>query len=124
MIGWSGRRPPSPSEGPVSSTAIAFAPAAVSLSAKVCPVSSSRRQIGAPAYSIADFAEGYSLAQVLTEAGLGFIGLTFWKSATAEMRDYGIDAYLSDLNVAIDADEAGCGAELFAVPSPGHGHQR
>ena len=52
--------------------------------------------------SIADFAEGYSLAQVLTEAGLGFIGLTFWKSATAEMRDYGIDAYLSDLNVAID----------------------
>ena len=30
------------------------------------------------------------------------IALTFWKWATAEMRDYGIDAYLSDLNVAID----------------------
>ena len=28
--------------------------------------------------------------------------MTFWESATAEMRDYGIDAYLSDLNVAID----------------------
>jgi poly(3-hydroxyalkanoate) synthetase len=28
--------------------------------------------------------------------------LTYSKSATAEMRDYGIDVYLSDLNVAID----------------------
>jgi poly(3-hydroxyalkanoate) synthetase len=52
--------------------------------------------------SIADFAEGNSLAQVLVEAAPGLIALTFWKSATAEMRDYGIDAYLSDLNVAID----------------------
>ena len=52
--------------------------------------------------SIADFAPGHSLAQVLAEAGLGLIALTFWKSATAEMRDYGIDAYLGDLNVAID----------------------
>src|SRR5208337_2044657 len=52
--------------------------------------------------SIADFADGHSLAQILAEAGSGFIALTFWKSATAEMRDYGIDAYLSDLNVAID----------------------
>jgi poly(3-hydroxyalkanoate) synthetase len=52
--------------------------------------------------SIADFAEGNSLAQVLAQAGPGFIALTFWKSATAEMRGYGIDAYLGDLNVAID----------------------
>ena len=52
--------------------------------------------------SIADFAHGHSLAQILTEAGSGSIALTFWKSATAEMRGYGIDAYLSDLNVAID----------------------
>jgi alpha/beta hydrolase family protein len=52
--------------------------------------------------SIADFAEGHSLAQILGEAGLGLIALTFWKSATHEMRDYGIDVYLSDLNVAID----------------------
>ena len=52
--------------------------------------------------AIADFADGHSLAQILDEAGLGPIALTFWKSATDEMREYGIDAYLSDLNVAVD----------------------
>ena len=52
--------------------------------------------------SIADFAPGHSLAQTLAEADAGSVALTFWKSATAEMRDYGIDNYLSDLNVAID----------------------
>ncbi|MBV9288022.1 MAG: alpha/beta fold hydrolase, partial [Hyphomicrobiales bacterium] len=51
--------------------------------------------------AIADFAEGHSLAEALAE-GAGPLALTFWKSATAEMRDYGIDAYLSDLNVAVD----------------------
>ena len=30
------------------------------------------------------------------------MALTYWKSATPEMRDYGIDAYLSDLNIAVD----------------------
>jgi poly(3-hydroxyalkanoate) synthetase len=52
--------------------------------------------------SIADFAEGHSLARVLADGGAGLIALTSWKSATGEMRSYGIDAYLSDLNVAID----------------------
>jgi poly(3-hydroxyalkanoate) synthetase len=52
--------------------------------------------------SIADFADGYSLAQVLVEGGSDCLALTYWKSATAEMRDWGIDAYLSDLNVAVD----------------------
>jgi len=52
--------------------------------------------------SIADFAPGHSLAQTLAEVYAGPVALTFWKSATAAMRDYGIDAYLSDLNVAID----------------------
>jgi poly(3-hydroxyalkanoate) synthetase len=52
--------------------------------------------------AIADFAEGHSLAGVLTEEGAGPLALTFWKSATVQMRDYGIDAYLSDLNVAVD----------------------
>jgi len=52
--------------------------------------------------SIADFAPGHSLAQTLAEADASSVALTFWKSATAEMRDYGIDAYLGDLNVAID----------------------
>ena len=52
--------------------------------------------------SIADFADRHSLAQVLVEGGSDCVALTYWKSATAEMRDYGIDAYLADLNVAID----------------------
>jgi poly(3-hydroxyalkanoate) synthetase len=52
--------------------------------------------------SIADFALEHSVAQILSEARPGFIALTFWKSATVAMRNYGIDAYLSDLNVAID----------------------
>ncbi|HVP99768.1 MAG TPA: alpha/beta fold hydrolase [Roseiarcus sp.] len=52
--------------------------------------------------SIADLARGHSIAQTLAGAGSGYIALTFWKSATVEMRDYGIDAYLSDLNVAVD----------------------
>jgi poly(3-hydroxyalkanoate) synthetase len=52
--------------------------------------------------SIADFAEGHSLARVLVDGGPGVIALTSWKSASAEMRGCGIDAYLSDLNVAID----------------------
>lgn len=46
--------------------------------------------------SIADLAPGHSLAQALAEADSGSIALTFWKSATADMRDYGIDAYLGD----------------------------
>jgi poly(3-hydroxyalkanoate) synthetase len=52
--------------------------------------------------SIADFAEGHSLAQALAGSGSGPLALTYWKSATADMRDYGIDAYLGDLNVAVD----------------------
>jgi poly(3-hydroxyalkanoate) synthetase len=52
--------------------------------------------------SIADFAEGHSLARALAERGSGPLALTYWKSATADMRDYGIDAYLGDLNVAVD----------------------
>ena len=52
--------------------------------------------------SIADFADRHSLAQVLVEGGSESVALTYWKSATAEMRDYGIDVYLSDLNVAVD----------------------
>jgi pimeloyl-ACP methyl ester carboxylesterase len=43
-----------------------------------------------------------SVAQVIAEGGSEVVALTYWKSATPEMRGYGIDAYLSDLNVAID----------------------
>jgi poly(3-hydroxyalkanoate) synthetase len=52
--------------------------------------------------SIADFAVGHSLSRALAEGGAGFLAVTWWKSATVEMRDYGIDAYLGDLNVAVD----------------------
>jgi poly(3-hydroxyalkanoate) synthetase len=52
--------------------------------------------------SIADFADRHSAAQVIVEGGSERVALTYWKSATAEMRDYGVDAYLSDLNVAVD----------------------
>ena len=52
--------------------------------------------------SIADFAEGHSLAQALAPAGAGPLALTFWKSAAPDMRDAGVDAYLEDLNVAVD----------------------
>ncbi len=61
----------------------------------------------------ADFAPGHSLAQILAEADAGSVVLTFWKSATAEMRGYGIDAYLSDLNVAID--DLGARASLVGL---------
>ncbi len=52
--------------------------------------------------SIADFAPGHSLAQALVESGAGPIALTYWKSATPEMKDYDIDVYLGALNVAVD----------------------
>jgi pimeloyl-ACP methyl ester carboxylesterase len=42
------------------------------------------------------------VAQVLAEGGSEFVAFSYWKSATAQMRDFGIDAYLSDLNVAVD----------------------
>jgi poly(3-hydroxyalkanoate) synthetase len=52
--------------------------------------------------SVADFADRHSVAQILAEGAPHLVALTNWKSATAAMRDYGIDTYLSDLNVAID----------------------
>ena len=52
--------------------------------------------------SIADFAQDHSVAMALAEGGSGRLALTFWKSAEAVMRNFGIDAYLSDLNVAVD----------------------
>jgi poly(3-hydroxyalkanoate) synthetase len=52
--------------------------------------------------SVADFADRHSVAQAVAEGGSELVALTYWKSATAQMRDYGIDAYLSDLNVSVD----------------------
>jgi poly(3-hydroxyalkanoate) synthetase len=52
--------------------------------------------------TIADFADGHSVAQALAEGGADALALAYWKSATDEMRNFGIDSYLGDLNVAID----------------------
>ncbi len=51
---------------------------------------------------IADFAPRHSLIEALQQAGLARLFLTDWRSATAEMRYFSIDTYLSDLNVAVD----------------------
>jgi poly(3-hydroxyalkanoate) synthetase len=52
--------------------------------------------------AIADFAPGHSLARVLLDCGAAPLALVSWKSASPEMRDLGVDAYLGDLNVAVD----------------------
>jgi len=52
--------------------------------------------------TIADFAPGHSLVEVLRRAGLSRVFVTDWRSATPDMRFFSIDNYLSDLNVAVD----------------------
>jgi poly(3-hydroxybutyrate) depolymerase len=54
------------------------------------------------ASSIADFAHGHSLVEVLRQHEIDGLFLTDWRSATPEMRLLSIDDYLADLNVAID----------------------
>jgi pimeloyl-ACP methyl ester carboxylesterase len=53
--------------------------------------------------TIVDIAPGYSLIAALREAGLTRLFATNWHSATHEMRYLGIDNYLADLNVLVDA---------------------
>lgn len=53
--------------------------------------------------TIADYADGQSLVQTLKAGGCKRVYVTDWKSATHEMRNFGIDKYLSDLNDAMDA---------------------
>ena len=55
------------------------------------------------ASTIADYAKGQSLVETLLAGGLPRVLVTDWKSATHEMRDYGIDKYLTDIDAAIDA---------------------
>ncbi|WP_417678274.1 alpha/beta fold hydrolase [Pseudodonghicola sp.] len=52
--------------------------------------------------TIADFAKGQSLAQTLLDHDIGRVLVTEWKSATPEMRDFDIDKYLAEINVAVD----------------------
>ena len=52
---------------------------------------------------IADYSPGQSLVEVLLNCGLERVLVTDWKSATEAMKDFGIDTYLADLNVAVDS---------------------
>ncbi len=52
--------------------------------------------------AITDLAPGHSLVAALREAGLTRLFVTDWHSAQADMRDFGIDNYLADLNVLVD----------------------
>jgi poly(3-hydroxybutyrate) depolymerase len=52
--------------------------------------------------SIADYARGQSLVETLLNAGLERVLVTDWKSATDNMKDFDIDKYLAEINVAVD----------------------
>lgn len=52
--------------------------------------------------TIADFGPGQSLVQALMDNGVEHVLVTDWKSATAAMKDFNIDKYLTDINTAVD----------------------
>ncbi|HEY4038532.1 MAG TPA: alpha/beta fold hydrolase [Burkholderiaceae bacterium] len=52
--------------------------------------------------AIADYHDGQSLVQTMLAAGHARVLVTDWKSASLDMKDYDIDNYLAELNVAID----------------------
>ncbi len=51
---------------------------------------------------IADFHSEQSLVETLLSNGLSRVLVTDWKSATDAMKDYDIDNYLAEINVAVD----------------------
>ena len=53
--------------------------------------------------AVTDLTTGHSLVAALQQAGLQHLLVTDWRSATSEMRFLGIDDYLADLNVMVDA---------------------
>ncbi len=53
--------------------------------------------------TIADYDKGQSLVETLLDCGLKRVLVTDWKSATEAMKDFDIDIYLADLNVAVDS---------------------
>jgi poly(3-hydroxybutyrate) depolymerase len=53
--------------------------------------------------TIADYDKGQSLVETLLDCGLERVLVTDWKSATEAMKDFDIDSYLADLNVAVDS---------------------
>jgi polyhydroxyalkanoate depolymerase len=52
--------------------------------------------------TIADYAKGQSLVETLLSSGLKRVLVTDWKTATNKMRNFDIDKYLTDINVAVD----------------------
>ena len=52
---------------------------------------------------IADCDKGQSLVEKLLHCGLEQVLVTDWKSATEAMKDFDVDRYLADLNVAVDS---------------------
>jgi poly(3-hydroxybutyrate) depolymerase len=52
--------------------------------------------------TIADYAKGQSLIETLRASGLERVLATDWKSATDAMKNFDIDKYLAELNVAVD----------------------
>jgi poly(3-hydroxyalkanoate) synthetase len=52
--------------------------------------------------TVADFAPGYSIVEVLRSVGHDRLFVTDWRSATPDMRYFSIDSYLADLNIAVD----------------------
>jgi poly(3-hydroxybutyrate) depolymerase len=52
--------------------------------------------------AIADLAPGHSLVATLREAGLTYLFVADWRSASADMRYLRIDNYLAHLNVLVD----------------------
>lgn len=56
---------------------------------------------------IADYAADQSLMRTLQASGVERLYLTDWKSADFSMKDYDIDNYLAELNVAVD-ELGGC----------------
>ncbi|MEZ5855185.1 MAG: alpha/beta fold hydrolase [Hyphomicrobiaceae bacterium] len=51
---------------------------------------------------IADFTDSQSLVRTLQQNGVERVFVTDWKSATIDMKDFDIDNYLADINVAVD----------------------
>jgi len=63
--------------------------------------------------TIADYAAGQSLVEVLMGRGIGQVFVTDWKSATPEMREFDVDKYLAEINVV--ADELGGRVNLVGL---------
>ena len=55
---------------------------------------------------MSDLAPGHSLVAALRGAGLRRLYIVDWRTASADMRFLGIDDYLADLNVLVDAVDA------------------